>query len=321
MSRLRQLIPIVLSTWATLATAQDNEGRDLVHKPGTAGQGNPGKFYVEFRPGVHDLAAPSPQGKSQIEQVLAALGTPAWDDRVVVVETQVCSRPGAGADRSGARRRAEAIRDLILSRQVLTPERVFIAVRGPNDGENNEEHAQHQRVLIRPWADEQMADLAEVLLPPPPSAKVSFWHRPQNASEFRPLPQGEVVVSGDEFKIALVVDRAAYAYVFHRGSGGEWACLFPSSEAPEIGANPLEPGREYWLPGAGQGYTLDQTPGREETFVFLGDNPHPGLEKWALAGVPWEEVGPENPQQGDPVQVGSPASHINWYRRLSFEHQ
>ena len=43
--------------------------------------------FVEFGPGVHDLAELSPQGKSQVEQILAALGAPAWKDRVVVVES------------------------------------------------------------------------------------------------------------------------------------------------------------------------------------------------------------------------------------------
>ena len=321
MTRSRQLIAVAFSAWATLAYAQDNAGRDLVQKPSNAGQANPGQFYVEFMPGKHDLAGLSSQGKLQAEQVLAALRTSAWNERVVVIESQVCSRPGVGADLAGARHRAEAIRDLILGRQVLTPERVLLVVRGAHERENDEEHAQHQRVLIRPWAEEQMADLAGVLVPPPPSAKVSFWHRSQQAGEFQLLHQGDVVVSGDEFKVALVADQATYAYVFHRGSGGEWACLFPSPETPEIGTNPLEPGREYWLPGVGEGYTLDQTPGREETFVFLGDKPQPRLEQWVLTGVPWEEVGLGAVHPGDPVQVESPARYINWYRRLSFEHQ
>ncbi len=319
MSRFRQLVFLVFSALATLANAQDNAGRDLVQKPSNAGLGKPAQFYVEFLPGKHNPADLSPQGKAQVEQALAALGTAVWSDRVVVIETQACNRPRVGADLAGARQRAETVRDLILGSQVLTPERVFLVVRGPREGENDEEHAQHQRVLIRPWAEEQMADLAEVLIPPPPSAKVSFWHRPQQAGDFRPLHRGDLVISGDEFKVALAVDQITYAYVFHRGSGGEWACLFPSPDLPS-GTNPLEPGREYWLPGVDEGYSLDQTPGREETFVFLGDKPQPQLEQWVLAGVPWEEVAVENPPQGALVQVESPARYINWYRRLSFEH-
>jgi hypothetical protein len=142
---------------------------------------------------------------------------------------------------------------------------------------------------------------------------------------FEPLEEGQVLFSGDEFRVLLMAQEPVHAYVFHNGSGGEWICLFPNArfslEAPA--ANPLEPGRQYWLPRFGRGFVLDDTPGREETVVYLSRQPHPRMEQWAGEGIPWQ-ISPLDPGArglGGTVQVETPLRFMNWYRRIAFEHR
>lgn len=321
MRGLSNILSVVLMAWQTSTVAQEAGKRDLLDPFDAAAP--PQTFAIEFRAGGQTLEELTPQGQVQLEQALAAIRAPAWAGRALILEGYACVRGAAGAEYEAVCRRAAAVRDFPLSHQAAPPESICLAVYGRPAGsaaESEEQHARHGQVYIRPWGEEQMAELAEYLLPPPPRARIAFLHRPRGAGAFRSLQQGGAVRSGDEFQIMLAAEQIAYAYVFHRGSGGNWVCLFPASQ-PGASANPLEPGREYWLPRPEQGFTLDDTPGQEETFVYLSEKPQAQLESWAVEGVPWQVVADQRRGLESTVRVESPARHINWYRRLAFEHQ
>lgn len=296
--------------------AQSGGTRDLADPITPPGEPRP--FHIEF---PADGEAPTPGGQELLDRAVSALQGPAWKDRPVLLE--VC----AGAEGEGdVRKRAEWVRAFLVERHAVDERSLYIGVfeRGASpSGEcaaqgDDDPHASDQRVAIRPWERQQLADLAGSLWPRPVVAQVTFWHRARGAVAFGPLEDGASVASGDEFQVFLSVGQEAYAYVFHRGSGGTWVCLLPG----RLGRNPLVPGRPYWLPDPDRGFALDETPGQEETYVYVGAGPHPLLETWAKEGVPWEVVSAQNVQgAAGQVRVTSPARHMDWYRRISFEHR
>jgi hypothetical protein len=89
------------------------------------------------------------------------------------------------------------------------------------------------------------------------------------------------------------------------------------------GSKTSEATKRICLPQPGRGYVLDNTPGSEETFVYLGEKPNPRLERWAVEGVPWQVSPASVAQRGldKMVRVGSSAEHLNWYRRFHFDHR
>ena len=106
---------------------------------------------------------------------------------------------------------------------------------------------------------------------------------PPGKGKFRPLTNSETLRNKDEVQIQIEPFAGVSAYVFHKGSGGDWASLFPN---PAVAAgmppgNPLAPGRKYWIPGETSGLVLDETPGTEETYVCLSPGPDPVLDRLA----------------------------------------
>jgi hypothetical protein len=107
--------------------------------------------------------------------------------------------------------------------------------------------------------------------------------------------------------------------------------LFPNKGiTPAAPANPLPNGSPLWIPGPGDGLSLDETPGPEETLVFVSPGPDPDLEKIAsrlrggeaVAEVPPPKVAkqPQQAPQQPPAQP-QPQSQPQSQRQASHQPQ
>jgi hypothetical protein len=281
-------------------------------------------FVISFLDRGELRAEPTLQGREQLVRARSAFGAAPYRDGAVIVEAWVCRGGMAGADPRATRVRAEAVRRYLAENNGIAEDRLFLLVREEVGGllPESEHLARHGEVLVRGWGDEQMADLAPFLMPPPPAAEVWFRSRTRDRGEFQVMPPGGTLVSGDEFQIEVNAREPVFIYVFHRGSGGLWDCLYASGKGEGEG-QPAPKDTRIVLPHPGKGYVLDNTPGTEETFVFLGRKPDQRLDAWALEGVPWhsEAVHPEGDSGRAAVRVRTPADRLNWFRRFRFAHQ
>jgi hypothetical protein len=82
---------------------------------------------------------------------------------------------------------------------------------------------------------------------------------------------------GDKIKIRFSVNCACHVYVIGIDATGYVARIFPDPDLPF--GNPVEPGREYLLPGEGEWWGLDDYRGVEQVHVLAGYVPRPEIEQ------------------------------------------
>jgi outer membrane protein OmpA-like peptidoglycan-associated protein len=209
-------------------------------------------------------------------------------------------------------KRAEAIREYLIAKGALSQSESKSASMGSSNPvkvsphpqlsyeacERDETHNMNRRVVLK----EQRSGAV---------AQVSFWYRPATGGDFRPLTSGAALRTKDQIKVKLESFEAVHAYVFHHGSAGDWSVLFPNKGiTPAAPANPLPNGSPLWIPGPGDGLSLDETPGPEETLVFVSPGPDPDLEKIAsrlrggeaVAEVPPPKAAKQQAQQAPQTQ-------------------
>jgi outer membrane protein OmpA-like peptidoglycan-associated protein len=238
-------------------------------------------FQVTFprnKSSVDDLSA---EARAQLDAVATLLLTPDWQGKSgLVVEGHACTCGSAAANMELGLLRAQAIQNYLIGKGSLSTANSKAVSMGSTNPVEVSEHQQltadacqrdaahndNRRVILK----DQRAGAA---------AQVSFWYRPASGGEFRPLTNGGQLRSKDQIKVMLETIEPVYAYVFHHGSAGDWSVLFPNKQVtPAVPANPLPNGTPTWIPGPGEGLSLDETPGKEETLVFVSPGPDPDLE-------------------------------------------
>jgi len=240
-------------------------------------------FKISF-PRNKFAVADLPAGdRAQLDQVAAALLSPEWKNRrPLVVEGNTCSCGSDAFNLDLGRKRAQSVREYLIAKKALTAADSQVDSKGKSNPvvvspqqelsleacQRDETHNLNRRVVIK----EARSGAA---------AQVSFWYRPAAGGEFRPLTNGAVLHTRDQIKVKVESFSPLYAYVLHHGSAGDWAALFPNSKITAGGhaSNPVAEGDPVWIPGSGDGLKLDETPGAEETLVFVSPGPDPGMEK------------------------------------------
>lgn len=289
-------------------------------------------LHIEFGSGQYALEDLSANGRAQLEQAAQLLQSAEWQGKEIAIEGHTCTCGAADSNKAMAHKRAATVRDFLVDQGAIPSTAIQLIPHGETktiSGSPHENlppiqcdidvlHSMDRRVVIR-QVNSTTTNTASLL----PPTQISFWHRPKNKDAFLQLEDGAILYSGDEFRIFMMAQDPVYAYLFHHGSGGDWVCLFPnenfSLEAPA--KNPLEAGRKYWLPRFSGGFVLDDTPGQEETLVYLSTEPHPTMEKWKTEGVPQETVETEKQRGfGGIVEVQSAVDTIAWHLRLRFQH-
>jgi len=289
-------------------------------------------LHIEFGTGQYALKDLSANGRAQLEQAAQLLQSTEWQGKEIAIEGHTCTCGAADGNKAMAHQRAATVRDYLVDRGTIPSTAIQLIAHGeaktisgsphqdlpPTQCDIDVLHSMDRRVVIR-----QVNTTTPNASSPLPPTQISFWHRPQNKDAFLQLEDGAILYSGDEFRIFMMAQDSVYAYLFHHGSAGDWVCLFPndnfSLETPA--QNPLEAGRKYWLPRFSGGFVLDDTPGQEETLVYLSTVPHPTMEKWKTEGVPQETVETEKQRGfGGIVEVQSAVDTIAWHLRLRFQH-
>ena len=103
------------------------------------------------------------------------------------------------------------------------------------------------------------------------SMDVLFYYE-NRYGKMQVLAENSVLSSGDGFSIYVNPSDSCYLYVFQIDSPGKTFKLFPSKEF-NTAENPLSPAQELWLPNDKQLYTLDETTGKEYTYLFASPDP------------------------------------------------
>lgn len=77
--------------------------------------------------------------------------------------------------------------------------------------------------------------------------------------------------SGDAYALYVRPSDDCYLYIVQVDDSGRSYRLFPNEEY-NTGINPLEAGKDYWIPNTGQYLVLDETIGKERFYIFASSD-------------------------------------------------
>jgi hypothetical protein len=103
------------------------------------------------------------------------------------------------------------------------------------------------------------------------SFQVNYVYRPQGTGELRPIKKGDILQSGDHYKILFSPDKDSYVYIFQVDSAGAVFQLFPMKNFKGVALdnlNPVKRGKTYILPASGKAFILDKQAGLERIYFI-----------------------------------------------------
>lgn len=71
----------------------------------------------------------------------------------------------------------------------------------------------------------------------------------------------------DPYQIFFRPHQTCYVYLLQKDAAGKWSLLFPQKSS-DFNKNPVQSGKDYWIPRRDEGFPLDETSG-EETIYLL----------------------------------------------------
>jgi hypothetical protein len=110
---------------------------------------------------------------------------------------------------------------------------------------------------------------------------VGFVYRLQNEHEFRSLTPGNVLHSGDYFKIIFTPTTDTFVYIFQIDSAGKIFRLFPMEKFGDVvvnNFNPAKTNQTYYIPAKDKSFVLDQQTGTETIYFLASQKRDPMLE-------------------------------------------
>jgi hypothetical protein len=109
----------------------------------------------------------------------------------------------------------------------------------------------------------------------PTSVELRVSARHRGAPRFRVIDNGATLQVGDEVRITMTAEELTYAYIFHRGSGGDWSLIFPNPEdsGDPAARNPLLPGEVCLIPGENSKLVVGGDAGTEELVIYALPRP------------------------------------------------
>jgi outer membrane protein OmpA-like peptidoglycan-associated protein len=220
----------------------------------------------------------------QLTEVAASITSASERPESVVVEGHTCSCGSVEGNNELGRRRAEAVRDFLISKGAAPADHITTISYGSSRPvesagapqlpaafcERDAIHSENRRVVILLYGSGANST------PPPPPLDVSFLSRRTGLGSFELLPDGGRLRTGDEYMIRLRAQKPVYAYVFHRQSDGTWIALAPYGSAAL--AVSVGPDRDVSIPSPSAGFPLDASTGVEETIIYSRLEPDKDLE-------------------------------------------
>jgi outer membrane protein OmpA-like peptidoglycan-associated protein len=225
----------------------------------------------------------------QLAEVAASITSAPGRPESITVEGHTCGCGSVEGNNELGRKRAETVRDFLISKGVTPPGHITTVSYGSSRPvesagvpqlpaalcERDAIHSENRRVVILLYGS--MANPT----PPPPTIDVSFLSRRAGGGSFELLPDGGRLRTGDEYMIRLRAKQPVYAYVFHRQPDGTWIALAPNGSTAL--AVSVEPGRDVSIPSPSAGFPLDANTGVEETIIYSRLEPDKDLETLADA--------------------------------------
>ena len=89
------------------------------------------------------------------------------------------------------------------------------------------------------------------------SFQINYVFRPAGVGELKAINNGDILRSGDHYKIIFTPDKDCYVYIFQVDSTGHFLQLFPMKSFKGVrvdNTNPVRQGTTYTLPSADKAY-------------------------------------------------------------------
>ena len=168
-------------------------------------------------------------------------------------------------------KRAEAVKHYLVTTFSVAPARLKVKGYGKYQtlapGNDEASHAVNRRVeIVRLGRLEKKASMepttqAETRV----AMDVGFLYRKgKNGARVHIQGDGTSVLrtGTDPYQIFFRPEQISYVYVLQKDATGKWYVLFPKKDSGSH-KNPVQPEKDYWLPGFDQGFSLDETRGEE----------------------------------------------------------
>lgn len=113
---------------------------------------------------------------------------------------------------------------------------------------------------------------------------IRYVYRRGQQGQFKPLNDGDVLLSGDFYKIIVTPKQDSYLYIFQLDSANKLYRLFPmdSFQGVQLGnLNPLKANKTYYLPAKNKSFKLDEETGTEKLYLLVSAQADVVLENQA----------------------------------------
>lgn len=113
------------------------------------------------------------------------------------------------------------------------------------------------------------------------SFKVNYVYRSAGVGKLKAIENGDVLRSGDHYKIVFTPDKDCYVYIFQVDSSGQVFQLFPMESFRGVRVNqfnPVKQGKTYVLPSPDKAFVLDQKSGIERIYFVASTERNTELE-------------------------------------------
>ncbi|GAG75204.1 unnamed protein product [marine sediment metagenome] len=114
------------------------------------------------------------------------------------------------------------------------------------------------------------------------SFHVNYVYRSEGKGELKPINNGDVLKSGDHFKIIFTPDKDCYVYIFQVDSSGQIFKLFPMKSFMGVQVNnfnPVTKGTTYTLPSSEKAFMLDDQVGTERIYFIVSKERNKEIER------------------------------------------
>ncbi|PON15154.1 hypothetical protein C2W62_25335 [Candidatus Entotheonella serta] len=119
-----------------------------------------------------------------------------------------------------------------------------------------------------------------VTKPPHLVLDVAFMYKLNQTGVIKPIrADGTTVLRMGQhsYRIFFRAQQMCYVYLLQQDASETWYRLFPQPDALAF-KNPVEPRRDYWVPGFDRWFPLDETRGQERLYLVATPRPLPELE-------------------------------------------
>jgi len=110
---------------------------------------------------------------------------------------------------------------------------------------------------------------------------INYVYRAGGTGTPKLFGEGNVLHSGDAYKILFEPAKDGYVYIFQMDSAHKLFRLFPTidfNNAAPNNVNPVKKGQQYFVPSENWSFKLDNTIGEETIYFIVTNQPDPTLE-------------------------------------------